>query len=279
MVHTPPVFRPLATAALATFVSAAPAAAQQPSERPAQAAEGAQGPAASKSPRSQETRVLDQLVAVVEKQPIMLSELEFEARVALINKGGTEAVDAELSEDVLASIADYVVGQKVAFLEAERLQVFAVDDAEVLKARAELVARFPHEKAYRDFLDGHEASEEQLLAILRRDLRVARFIESKVKLMARVTEAELRRFYDSHGEDFAGQPFTKVREGIRTLLLRERYQDLARSQLEQLRARSDVRLVAAFARSRIRPPVTSTDGRLPHHTDIESDDDSGELSP
>lgn len=247
----------------------------------AEAAPGSPPGARSPEPGSASAsnlRLVDQLVAVVEKQPIMRSEIEFEARVALISKGGIAAIDAELSDDVLASTTDYVIGQKVAFLEAERLQVFTVDDAEVFEVRHALVQRFPNELAYRQFLEKHETSEEQLLAILRRDLRVARFIDSKVKLMARVSEAELRRFYDTHAEDFAGQPYTRVREGIRAMLLRERYQDLARSQLDQLRARSDIRLVAGFARSRIKPRPPPTDG-FQSVGPFDVDDDSEELSP
>ncbi|MFN7131585.1 MAG: hypothetical protein ACK4N5_05845 [Myxococcales bacterium] len=217
-------------------------------------------------------------MAVVDKQPLMQSELEFEARVALIAKGGTEAVYAALPDEVLASVVDYVIGQKVAHAEAERLGVFAVDDAEVVKGMQAFAQKFPHDRAYHEFLLAQEASEDQLAAIIRRDLRVARYVDSKVKLMARVTEAELRRFYDTHQEDFAGQSYNRVREGIRALLIRERYQDLARTQLEQLRARSDIRLVAAWARRAARPPPPPVEP-LRQTGDIESDDDTEEGSP
>lgn len=192
-------------------------------------------------------QALDRIVAVVEKQPLLLSELELEARVAFIRQGAAQEALGELSDEDLARTLGYVIGQRLAFEEAVRLQVFEVSDADIAAALRDFSGRFAHDKAYREWLLLHECSEDQLAAILRRDLRVARLLESKVKLAARTTEDEMRQFYKDHAADFAGQPYAQVREAIRSHLTRERYRELTRQLIADLRARAEVRLLAPFA--------------------------------
>lgn len=241
-----------------------PDVAASPGEKPAAA------------PARTPPRVLDCLVATVAKQPLLLSELELEARVALIGAGGLSAAHAPLSDEVLAEVLEYVVGQRLAYLEADRLQVFAVDDEEVQRSVGAFAGRFEAPARYREFLVRHEATEGQVAAIFRRDLRVARFIDSKVKLSARVPEAELRQFYFAHEKDFARQPYTKVREGIRTLLTRERTKSLARAQLEELRGRGDVRRVAPFAK---KPVAPGSREEVPTRTDREPAGEGADEEP
>lgn len=193
-------------------------------------------------------QVLDRIVAVVERQPLLLSELELEARVAFIRQGGAAASESPLSEEDLARTLEYVIGQRLVWDEAERLQVFEVADEETGQALASFEGRFPSKVAFRHFLSSLEASEDQLAAVLRRELRVTRFLDSKVKLLARVGEEQLRDFYRDHPEQFAGQSYAAVREAIKAHLTRERYRELTRTQLDELRTRADVRLLAPFAR-------------------------------
>jgi hypothetical protein len=202
--------------------------------------------------------VIDRTVAVVHRQPLLLSELELEARVAFIQQGAVEAASAALTEEDLARTLDYVIGQKLAYEEAERLQVFEVADPDVATALRAFVARFPNEQAYRGFLLQQEASEDQLAAILRRDLRVARFVESKVKLSARVAEEDLRSWYDAHASELGGQTYAQAREAIRARLTRDRYRTLAGRLLGELRGRAEVRLLASFARPAASEAAAST---------------------
>ncbi len=193
-----------------------------------------------------ERKVIDRVVAVVNKEPLLLSELMLEARVVLINQGGVLAAQAELADAELASALEYSIGQRLAWAEADRLQVFAVDEEEVARALNELAGHFPSRAKYQAFLQQQEASEDQLAAILRRQLRVARYLDSRVKLAARVSEEELRRFYQEHQDDFVGQGFSQVREGIKAALTRDRYRQLAKRLMDELRARAEVRVVAHF---------------------------------
>lgn len=215
----------------------------------------AAAPVGKPAPLPPGRRVVDRVVAIVGQQPLLLSELELETRIALIQKGGTAAAGAPLTDTDLAAALEWAIGQRLAFAEAERLQVFEVDDADVAKAVEAFEARFPTPAALRAFLESQEATPGEVAAVLRRDLRVARFLESKVKLSARVTEDELRRYWSDHATELEGLPYERVRDAIKAQLTRERYQTLTRKELETLRAKADVRIVAAFGS----PPPPAAD--------------------
>ena len=217
------------------------------------------GQAEASAPKP-ERRLVDRVVAVVNREPLLLSQLELEARVTLISQGATSAATSELTETDLASALDYAIGQRLANTEAERLQVFAADDEEVLRALASLASRFASPADFRTFLSAREASEEQLAAIVRRQLRVTRYLDSRVKVAARVSEEELKRYFQDHPADFDGQAFPQVRESIRTALVRDRYRVLAKKQLDDLRARAEVRVLARFEASKPKPTASGPGG-------------------
>jgi hypothetical protein len=208
-------------------------------------------------------RLLDEVVAIINKQPLLFSELQLEARVTLIAQGALAAAREELSPSELESALEYAIGQRLAFAEADRLQVFQVDDEEVLKALRELASRFPTPADLQRFLARHEASEEQLGVILRRQIRVARYLDSRVKLAARVSEEELKRFFAEHQDDFSGQGFQQVRESIKSALTRDRYRQLAKKLMDELRSRAEVRVVARFEPAPASPTPPSPDGGQP----------------
>jgi len=220
---------------------------------------------------SSQRQLVDRIVAVIDQQPLLLSELEFEARVALISQGGSEAVDAPLGIEVLRRTLDYVIGQRLAHAEADRLQVFAVTDDDVTKALKGFAQRFPNDLMFKAFLARQEATEEQLASLLRRDLRVARYLESRVRVAARVTEEEIRRFYTARPEEFAERGYVQVREGIKNHLTRQRIRELAARQLDELRGRADIRLLGPFA--------TVLEGEAVESPDSQDSPDTGTAKP
>lgn len=201
--------------------------------------------------------VVDRIAAIVDNRPLLLSELEFEARVALIQQGGVLAVSAPLSDDDLASALEWAIGQRLALSEAERLQVFDVEAADVAKALKSFEVQIAGPRRLAAFLASQEATEGQLAAVLQRDLRVQRFLESKVKLAARPTEEDVQRFFAVHAGELGGQPYDKVREGIRAQLVRERSRTMTKKQLDDLRAKAEVRIVAPFGRRPAAPDPSS----------------------
>jgi hypothetical protein len=192
-------------------------------------------------------RVLDRVVAVVEDQVLTLSALEFETRVALIERGGIQASEAPLDEEVLRGALELALSQRVQVLDADRLQAFPADPQEVQARYARLVERFGGEPALQAFLARHEMEAEGLIAVLERSVRAEHILDSRIRLRAQVSEAEVRRYYEANAAQLGGS-YEALRGAVRERLVRERYAQLAQAELANVRRSPQVRRVAPFAR-------------------------------
>src|SRR5262249_47554751 len=156
---------------------------------------------------------------------ITLSELVFEARVALIERGGLRGADAPLDDETLRSALQLSIAERLETNEADKLQAFPLEDEEVEAAYRAFHSRFQTEDAFNAFLARHEADPQQLKSLLARRLRAEKILDSKVRLRARVTEADARRYFEQHRKELGGN-FEEVRDQIREKLFRERYSSL-----------------------------------------------------
>src|SRR5215471_18548476 len=171
-------------------------------------------------------RIIDRVVASVASHVITLSELEFEARVALIQHGGLQAAHAPLDDRALRAALELAVAERLETDAADRLQVFNLEESEVASALSDFKSKFPTKAELAEFLARHEADEQQLAAVLARRLRAEKIVDSKVSLQARVTDDEMRRYYDAHHSELGGS-YEQMRAAIRTKLLREPHETAA----------------------------------------------------
>ncbi|MBR2978672.1 MAG: hypothetical protein IKC51_01920 [Myxococcaceae bacterium] len=209
-------------------------------------------------------REIDKVVAVIEQQPILLSDLELEARVALIQQGGTAAADAdELGREVLNRTLEHVINQRLVQREADRLQVLRLDEAARRQVYEDFVRQLGGEMAFQAFLTRHELYAPQIEAILERDLRVAQFLANKVGVSARVGEAEAREYFESHPKRFGGADFAASRAAIVALLTRERVMALTSQLLDDLRSRAELRVLPPFSQAGDMAPRASPSRIVP----------------
>jgi hypothetical protein len=200
----------------------------------------------SAPPRS-EGRLVDRVVAVIEDQVLTLSELEFETRVALVQRAGVQAAEAPLGESALRAALELAISHRLLVLGADKVQAFEVEGAD-LQARLESFReRLGSESALLAFLTRHDADVDQLKAVLERSLRAERILDGRIRLRAQVGELELQRYYKQNEAELKG-PYAVVRDSLREKLFRERYGALAAAELAQVQAGARVRRVAPFAR-------------------------------
>jgi hypothetical protein len=186
-------------------------------------------------------QVLDRVVAQVDGQVITLSDVRFEARVAMVERGGVSLADAPLDEAALRSALELAIAQRAAGAEADRLGSFPLEASDV-EVRVELFeARFPNHAALVLFLRAAGADESQLREVLGRAMRAERALDARVRLRAQVNESDVRRAWEA-----AGSPgsYEEARAAIREELVRARYETAAREELAKLRAAAQVRIVA-----------------------------------
>lgn len=187
-------------------------------------------------------RVIDRAVASVEDQVITASQLDFETRVILINEGAIAAATAPLDAEALSASLAALIDQRLATLEADKLDTYPVEPKELDAAVASFKARFTAAYSFREFLERHEADLADLRAVLRRQLRAQRALDGKLRLKAQVSDAEARRYLAAHPE-LSSLPL----EAVRSRLFSERFRELVRDELAQARRQARVRTLGPFA--------------------------------
>ena len=201
---------------------------------------------------AEEGQVLDEVAAVVrapggETRVVTLSKLREEARIAMVSRGATDAAFRPLDGPALRAALQWVVDQILLFDEVTRLRVFEVDRTEVLGELRRFKEKFARPEDFRAFLDDNELTKEELMAVLRRMLRVQHYLDSRGMRTARVADADVEAYYSAHRSDFGGLTLDQVKEPIRARLSEDRIQAEVRSVVGDLRARGVVRLVGGLA--------------------------------
>jgi hypothetical protein len=186
-------------------------------------------------------RVLDRVVALVDGRVLSWTQLDFEARVMLIDRGGVEAATAPLDAATLQNALDLAIAQRAATTEADKLNAYPVEPAEIDQRLGTFESRFPSAAAFEAFLKAHDADRAALAEVLARALRTEKFVEGRVRLRSQVPESDVRKAWEA---DKGGRTWEEARGPLRDRMQRERAFVLAREALAQLRSSIPVRVIA-----------------------------------
>ena len=188
-----------------------------------------------------ERRLLDEVVAVVEAQTITLSELEAEARIQLVLLRGPQLAEVTLGRPLLAATLRRLVDERIVLAEVERLRLFDLEKAVIESEQRRLREKFATVVAYEAFLRQLEMTDDEVGQVLARSLRVARYLDSRLRLPSQLRDAEL-----DEAAKAAGALFKAQREELRLRLQREKYERLLFELLAGLRRRASVRVLDAL---------------------------------
>ncbi len=177
--------------------------------------------------------------AATEPIVITLTNVEEEARIALVSRAALLAATQPLDGPALKAGLEWLVDQTLLNEEASRLQVFEIDRADGLGELGRFKARFARPSDYQAFLVRCDLSEAELEAVLRRMLRVKRYVESRVSHAAQVPDVEVTAWLDKHGPELA----SRDREAARAHLAGERMKEEVKTLVRDLRSRSEVRVL------------------------------------
>lgn len=182
-------------------------------------------------------RLLDEVVAVVDAHSVTLSEVAAETRVRLVSSQGAGAAGMPLDRPILAASLRKTIEERVVLSEMQRLKLFDLEPGELESLLARFRARFASEAEFESFCRMVELTDEEIGAILARELRVARYLDNRLKLAAQLRDSELE-------EATRGQKLSPAeREELRRRLSQEKYQRLLAELLADLRKRSTVRVL------------------------------------
>lgn len=191
--------------------------------------------------RAQEDLTLvDRVVAVVDEDPILESEIRQVIRLGLI-----EELDGERPEDLQRRVLDRLIEQRVQFHEIDRFGFIELPTEEVERQFREVRRRFGGDAAFEAALAEVGLDPQGLRQIVARQLMVLIYVEERLGPRVFVGLDDIRQYYE---ETFVPElrgtgpvsPLEDVREAIRTLLREQRLNDEIERWTAELRQEADV---------------------------------------
>jgi hypothetical protein len=183
--------------------------------------------------------VIDRIMAVVGREIILLSDVTAATRFGLI--------DVAPSEDPLRAGMEALIARQLQLIEVNRYLPAEPSAAALDQRIATVRSRFGSEEQFRAALSEVGMSEAQLRSRARDNLRIESYREQRFGAALQPSDEDLARYYRAHESEFTTggvlQPLDRVRDEVRTRLIRERSTVLINEWLDTLRGRTDVQVL------------------------------------
>lgn len=185
--------------------------------------------------------LVDRVVAVVDEDPILLTDVERVVLLGLVERREGEG-DGELRRRVL----DGLIEQRLRTHEIGRFGFGEVGLEEVDQQVAALRAQFPDTEEFRAELDRLGLDDRSIRLILARQIAILDYVEERLGPRVFVDLDEIRRYYEEtlaprlRAEGRPVPPIEEVREPIRAVLREEKLDQEIERWTAELRARADV---------------------------------------
>jgi hypothetical protein len=196
---------------------------------------------AQEEPSTEETELVDRVLAVVDEDPILESDLR-----RVIGLGLAEPLPEEEPEAFRRRLLDALVEQKLRFHEIDRYGFAQIPLDEVEEQFDALRERMGGEKAMAERLEELELDEEGVRQLLARQLMVLIYVEERLGPRVLIGLADIQKYYDEtlvpelRQRRASVPPVSEVREEIRELLRQQRLNDEIDLWTEELRVEADI---------------------------------------
>lgn len=202
---------------------------------------GADAPAVGQDAAAAAGELVDRVVAIVDEEPILLSDLR-----RAIGLGMVARREGESEAQLLRRTLDEWIERRLRLNEISRFGFESAPLEEVEQQIERLRARFPDEAAWQAELAELGLGEAEVRQLLAHQLAVLSYLEQRLGPRAFVSIDEIRRYYDEElvprltalGDPVP--PIDEVREGIRALLREQKLDGEIARWTAELRREADV---------------------------------------
>ena len=199
-------------------------------------------------------QVVDRMVAVVNRQVILQSELEQTAHVEFLLQGKPLG---ELTEKEMQAVLDRMIDQ--ALLQQQIVSTVILDPApeEISSQLHEARAQIPgatDEKKWRALLDAYGVTQQDVENQIAAQLRILRFIDLRFRTLARVDRTAISNYYtekllpELRKQGVPEPPLAQVSDKIEKILTEQRIDELLTSWLQTLRSQARIQKLNATSR-------------------------------
>lgn len=188
----------------------------------------------------QDQRIADRVVAIVNDEPILLSEINQSSPAGL--------VESERLPEMMKARLEGRINQTLILQEVKRLKLFTIDIGRIESMKAALISQHGSEEALNEDLKRRGLTPKELDAWLQRYLLINSFIDYNFRRSIQIDEVELQDYYQGTfvpGFE-AENPETPVptfesRRDVISALLKERLVNLAlENWLDEARSRARI---------------------------------------
>lgn len=186
-------------------------------------------------------KLLDRVVAVVDEDPILASDID-----RVIGLGLVDRKEGESADQLRRRVLDQLIEQRLRSHEIDRSGFVEVPVEEIERQAAEIRARFPDERSFEQRLSDLGMTRTALAQLVARQIAVLVYIDERLGPRVFVSLDDIRDYYVStlvpelEKRGRKAPPLDDVREEIRAVLREQRLNaELARWS-EELRRNSDV---------------------------------------
>jgi hypothetical protein len=207
----------------------------------------------AQAPQSSAPVVLDSVVAVVNNQAILSTDIDDEIRLSVLDpgRGGlgvltrTRALDQLIGRDL---IQQQIRQQDVEASEPSQAEV----DGDLSEIRRELPAcvrdNCASEAGWKVFLAAHNLTQERVESYLRYRIQILRFIEQRFSQGINISAQEIETYYrltllPQYAKGEPVPPLEKVSQRIEEILLQQRVNVMFDDWLSNLRKQGDIEVL------------------------------------
>ena len=183
----------------------------------------------------------DRVLAVVDEDPILASDLERVVKLGLLQPNAGET-DAQFRRRAL----DGLIEQRLQFHEIDRFGFEQVPVEEIEKQVAQIRSRFPDEASFQKALKEVGLDPKKLRQLVARQLLVLTYVDERLGPRVFVSLDDITRYYKSvlvpevQRQGKQPPPIEDVRENIREVLKQQKLTSEMQKWAQELRDKADI---------------------------------------
>lgn len=213
-------------------------------------------PAAAQTAAPQKNVLKDRVLAVVDEDPILASDVDRVVKLGLMKRNEGEPEDA-----FQRRVVNSLIEERLRFHEIDRYGFEQVPVEEIEENVAKIRARFPDEAAFKKALQDVGLDLKGLRQLVARQLLVLAYVDERLGARVFVGLDDISRYYrtvltpemQKRGQPVP--PLDDVREDIREVLKQQRMNQELEKWTAELRAAADVVTYPDQAGDKPLPPV------------------------
>ena len=183
--------------------------------------------------------LVDRILAVVNRQPITLSDFNRYQAFLALNDGKK---NWELSPSPSPAVLQQLIDRKLLLEEAEKFEVGLPKSADLLEAQDRLAKRFTNVLEFQNTLLRWGLDRDALQHEIQDYLTIQRFVEQRITFFVIIPPAEIQKYYETHREEFKEKRLEEALAHITKQLTDLKAREKLDAYLKKLREKASIQI-------------------------------------